>query len=232
MCVISDDEEQLNTRRDYGFKLINPARKKTDYRIYNIRNIASFTNMERLRQFIMKNFKEFSGYDGDMSIGYVQPGHGWKGKQSWLNNDDDLKELYEVCGKVKLIHIWCYLPAADRGAKRKQASAPNLKESSQSKRSKIKAANEVKADEAKTILEKLKIKHGDKYTPEQFQNWSDLIQLKKCTDDEPPDLPFFRGCKKKAEIVLLCVMQALRHLLYHLHRSFLLYGDCTCALSA
>ena len=114
-------------------------------------------------------------------------------KQSWLNNDDDLKELYEVCRKVKLLHILCYLPAADRGA-----TAPNLNGSSQSRRSKIKAANEVKADEAKTILEKLKIKHGDKYTPEQFQNWSDLIQLKKCTDDEPPDLPFFRGCKKKA----------------------------------
>ena len=28
----------------------------------------------------------------------------------WLNSDEDIKDLYDVCSKVKHILLWCYLP--------------------------------------------------------------------------------------------------------------------------
>jgi hypothetical protein len=91
---ISSSEDEEPTLCDYAFKLLNPAQKKTDYRIYNIRSHAPFEDIESLEQFIISSFKAFHGYHGTMSIGYVVPGHGWKGEQNWLNDDKDLSEMY------------------------------------------------------------------------------------------------------------------------------------------
>ena len=43
-------------------------------------------------------------------VGYIQPGHGIKGKQIWLNNDRDVEEMYiELEGTCKSeVVLWCY----------------------------------------------------------------------------------------------------------------------------
>lgn len=41
-------------------------------------------------------------FDGrpDFDIGYTEPGHGVKGKNQWLNTDDDVKSMH-VCKTCK-----------------------------------------------------------------------------------------------------------------------------------
>ena len=49
--------------------------------------------------------------------------------------------------------------------------------------------------EVEEIVEKLRSKHEEKYTPEQFRAWA---HMHKCDSyDAPPDKPFFR--KKKLQ---------------------------------
>ena len=40
-------------------------------------------------------------------LGYIEPGHGLRGNQRWLNSDEDLREMYvKFCGKE--ITLWCF----------------------------------------------------------------------------------------------------------------------------
>ena len=64
-------------------------------------------------------------------IGYIEPGHGLKGKQQTLVDDDDIDEMYDVykmkrCG----ITLWCYTfadgGAAPRSKKRTSLDSPMI----------------------------------------------------------------------------------------------------------
>ena len=42
-------------------------------------------------------------------IGYIQPGHGCRGKQRWIVTEEDVEEMYrDHYGKVKIL-LWCYM---------------------------------------------------------------------------------------------------------------------------
>lgn len=197
VSISSNDEEPITQQNfSYSIKLINP-RKKKDYRVYNIRDCAAFETMRSLEEFIKSKFSEFSDSANMMSIGYIEPGHGWKGKQLWLNNDDDIEDLYRACQKMKTILLWCYLPdiTQKKHALTSKCRPPGSKSS---KRAKCVENNGNKADEAKDVLEELRAKHGEKYTAEQLHAWAEMIQIKKHTSyDNPPNYPFFTGCKRR-----------------------------------
>ena len=187
MVSISSNEDQvqiIQQKFSYSIKLINP-RKKKDYRVYNIRDCAAFETMKSLEEFIKSKFSEFSDNStGMMSIGYVEPGHGWKGKQMWLNNDEDIDDLYRVCRKVKTILLWCYLPditIAKTQRKHALTSKCGPPGSKTTKRAKCVENNGNKADEARDVLEELRAKHDGKYTAEQLHAWAEMIQIKKHT---------------------------------------------------
>ena len=172
--------------------------KKSEYRIHNLRDEAKFEKMENLQVFIKTKFKVFADHN-DLCIGYVEPGHGWKGKYLWLNNDEDIKELYSVCGMLKNILLWCYLPNHDNKKKRKLESSKESMEP-KNKRDKCLSSNTSKADEAKDIHQVLLDKHEKKYTPEQLHAWAEMVQMKKHTSlEDPPAYPFFKvkGTKKR-----------------------------------
>ena len=38
-------------------------------------------------------------------VGYIQPGHGTRGRQLWLASDGDIEEMYSQCQGKKEIHI-------------------------------------------------------------------------------------------------------------------------------
>ena len=71
----------------YSIKIVNRY-KKSDYKVYNIRNGKKFDDLRSLQ--------EFTDTSDDLCVGYIEPDHGWRGK---LNNNDDIKELYSVCSK-------------------------------------------------------------------------------------------------------------------------------------
>lgn len=173
----------------YSIKLMN-AEKKSDFRIYNIRDGILFDSVASLSEFLKEKFEEFKESDGKLCVGYIEPGHGWKGKQQWINTDDDVKELYSIYRKKKNMLLWCYL------AKSKKKFSDN--DQPASKRAKCLQNNEEKSAEANKVLEDLKKKHGGNYRPEQLHAWAQLVQLKKHTSlEDPPDYPFFKGRKRK-----------------------------------
>ena len=43
-----------------------------------------------------------------VDIGYIEPGHGMKGRKQWLNNDDDVNEMYSNHMGKRNILLWAY----------------------------------------------------------------------------------------------------------------------------
>ena len=121
----ADDLTPPTVNRSYSVKVMNAA-KRSEYRIYNIRNGIEFFTIESLEQFIKLKFKEFRQCE-EMCVGYIVPGHGWKGKQQWINADEDLEELYSTySNKDMSIMLWCYLPTKTV-ARKSSASEPPSK---------------------------------------------------------------------------------------------------------
>ena len=78
----------------YSVKIINPA-KKSDFEVLNMRSKAVYTTVDELKHQILS---EFSGKVGDpiQQVGYIEPGHGLRGKQRWLSSIDDLRAMYSM----------------------------------------------------------------------------------------------------------------------------------------
>ena len=137
-------------------------------------------------------------------IGYIQPGHGLRGKQQWLVSNDDLKEMYQCYKNRRDILLWCHgqsdikstSPLQPRKRGSNDASTSEGKPPSKRTSSSIACAEKIK--DVEDIVKQLEEKHGPKYSVEQFNAWAHMINLKKHTSfDSPPNLPYFRGYSKK-----------------------------------
>ena len=148
---------------------------------------------------------------GDIEVGYIQPGHGLRGKQEWLCYDDDIQEMYDLHPRKKSILLWCFKKtSSDSSASRKRPRSSSSSQASNAQKISRSSTNyeshqRDKVAETNETLAKLEEKHGDKYSSEQLRTWANLIQLKKHSSlDAPPDYPFFRGRKKKARFRVIC----------------------------
>ena len=47
-------------------------------------------------------------------LGYIEAGHGLRGKQRWLVVDSDLEEMYTFHKGKKEILLWCFGPDLER----------------------------------------------------------------------------------------------------------------------
>ena len=43
-----------------------------------------------------------------VEMGYIEPGHGGKGRKVWMHDDGDVQRMYEAYGNKKWILLWCY----------------------------------------------------------------------------------------------------------------------------
>ena len=41
-------------------------------------------------------------------MGFIEPGHGGKGRKVWLFDDNDVQRMYEAHIHKKQILLWCY----------------------------------------------------------------------------------------------------------------------------
>ncbi|XP_065914252.1 uncharacterized protein [Dysidea avara] len=194
MPILSDEEDDCETVDTcYSVKLINPNRK-SEYRVEKWRTHVKFKTPEQLTMKLKESYIELSACD-EVQVGYMEPGHGYKGKQRWITCCEDLQDMYEAYSTKKEI-LWCFLPGKGGAVSKKRSN--DTAGHADEKRTKCTTEIEGKIDEAKEILLKLKDKHGKKYTAEQYHAWAQLIQIgKQSSYDEPPDYPFFRGKKKK-----------------------------------
>ena len=98
-------------------------------------------------------------------IGYIEPGHGLKGKNRWLNNDEDLLEMYGLYGKRKEITLWCQaIDISQYKRKRSIEVSTATKKPSTSKTNSI--MNTI--EEVEKILKTLQNKHAALFRVEQY----------------------------------------------------------------
>lgn len=127
--------------------MVNPNRK-SEYHVYSVRDGFEFESVQSLQSFLRTKFVELKEVD-DMCVGYVKPGHGWKGKQQWLNSEEDLTEMYSVYAtKRTTILLWCYRPTKNvpKNAPKRGRKSPF--EEPVNKRARCANANAAKAKEA------------------------------------------------------------------------------------
>lgn len=67
---------------------------------------ASVHGFTSLKEEIMSKCDGKASVDG--GFGYIEPGHGVKGKQRWLMNNEDVADMYTVHEGKKEILLWCY----------------------------------------------------------------------------------------------------------------------------
>ncbi len=142
------------------------------------------------------------------NLGYIQPGHGWKGKQELLDSEEDIAEMYTTYGKKTDILLWCHgTTEEDNMAARKENPRKRLHSSdsesgpSAKPRSKRDTCAE-KVTEVEELVVKFKEKHGSRYTIEKLNAWAHMIHMDKHESLEtPPDLPYFVGRKPRSDPV-------------------------------
>ena len=80
-------------------KVINQARK-SEYTMEALNCTHRFTALDDLKKCTSEAFQN--------QIGFIEPGHGLKGRQRWLVRDTDLEEMYSTHKKRREITLWCF----------------------------------------------------------------------------------------------------------------------------
>lgn len=143
----------------YSVKVMNP-RKKTAYTVRRLEETKKFYTIQGVKEELLKCLQV-----NPEDIGYVSPGHGLKGKQNPLNGNEDLSGMYTAYKKKRDIMLCCnaVLPenTVEEKNPRKRQHSEDGNENGQLKRG-------PKVADVKEIVDKLKEKHGSKFTPERL----------------------------------------------------------------
>ena len=134
-------------------------------------------------------------------MGYIEPGHGVKGKQVWLVDDEDIAEMYTRFKAKQEITLWCH---AQKGSEEtsvasdKQRSARNhLLPTDKAPESKRQTCAEKLAD-VEEIVKNLQKKHGTAFSTEQLNVWAHMMHIgKHSSSEEPPNVPYFTRGRTK-----------------------------------
>lgn len=173
--------------------MINSSRKS----IYHIKPLTHKQRFSTLNE-LKKCIQEEIGPIEDDTMGYIEPGHGQRGKIRDLCDDDDLSEMYALFKRQHSnVLLWCYNgnigePSTVQTRKRTVQTTSDLAPSS-----KLQAIAK-SISEVEYIIKKLKEKHGDTYSVEKLNCWAHMLNVGKHSSyDEPPDFPFFNRPKQK-----------------------------------
>lgn len=181
-------------------KVVN-GQKKSEYSVRKWRDVAckQFKSVSNLKLDLAEwiNLPE----ELDIVVGYIEPGHGAKGRQRWLNDDSDLTDLYQLYKGKKEIMLWCHSSAC---SERSRSRSPHDSGSSTKAKSSSKVAQSLisKRDQVDAIVQMLRDKHQGRFTSPQLNTWAHCIHMKThASYDEPPDKPFFkaRGSNKQSK---------------------------------
>lgn len=86
--------------RTYSVKVM-PQGRKSEYTMQKLSLHNKFTTLAEMKQSVTAILK-FS-FD---NFGYNEPGHGLKGRQQWLVQDDHMYEMYHKYAKRQEILLW------------------------------------------------------------------------------------------------------------------------------
>lgn len=187
----------------YSVKITNPS-KKSEYEVLRMESNVVYASVADLKYQLLR---EFGGKVGDPvhTVGYIEPGHGVRGKQVWLSSANDLRLMYEMHNNKRIL-LWCFGVPPRIGSKRPSPNSGtgdgvNAGASTGVPRARRSTNYDRHADrisEVEEIEEELKEKHLEKFTDMQYRAWANLVKMKKHASlDQAPDLPFWRGTSKK-----------------------------------
>ena len=152
--------------------------------------------MEALKRQVLVDYKE-KVCDPIHPFGYIEPGHGLRGKLRFLVCDEDLHHMYCIHKKKPYeITLWCYGPSDVRGMKRSssECEAESSEMSKAPRSSYDKHVDKmVRVEETEDILRE---NHKGKFSDEQLRSWAHMYVMKKHDSLEiPPDKPFWKTPK-------------------------------------
>ena len=191
----------LNTSHEkvfsYSVKIINP-RKKSEYVIKKLRINNVFKSIDDLKD-TLSTVNVASTID---QVGFIEPGHGAKGRQQWLTDSEDLKDMYSL---HQYRNVKFYFGAivskkqAVVGPLVKAVVSPSVKSVSSHQSQNLLAKKNrydnhaEKMIEVESIEEELENKHNGTYSREQLRAWAHLIQMGKHDSlDLAPNKPFWK----------------------------------------
>ena len=141
------------------------------------RNSRDFSTVDDMKTQLRLQYATHVPEENDFEIGYMEPGHGLKGRKRWIHVDDDLRDMYAAYGTRKEVVIWC-APFRDR--KGQTSKRPQLSDNSGPPPQKTKfAVHSEKMTEVEEIIKILKTKHDSQYTDEQLRVWAHMIHPQK-----------------------------------------------------
>ncbi len=156
----------------YSVKIINPE-NKGGFIVEDWKDQKFYTK-ESLEEKISLQFSKYSS-DTDFQLGYLCPGHGFKGKQIAIDTDEDLKTMYEKYDGKKSVIMW--LKLKERGKKRSSNTVDGASNAKRAKNAKnAESLHLEKMDDLQRIVGRLQEKHKDTkyshFSNAQFHCWS------------------------------------------------------------
>lgn len=93
---------------EYSIKIMNPDRL-SEYTSVRICKWKVFNSLKDLRLFLSAKVPQEvvnrPNFDST-ALGYIEPGHGLKGKKQWLHTDGDLKAMYDKHVGKRNVLLW------------------------------------------------------------------------------------------------------------------------------
>ena len=169
--------------------------KKSEYSIKRVKYTKRLPSIEDL-------YSELQSLSVALKdVGFIEPGHGVKGRQMWLETLDEMYQIHDKKGKSEIL-LWCYMKVKTDLVN--QGSIPYHQQTvtllmTGSKRT----SSAQKLQEVEKIVDDLQRKHAAKYSNEPYNAWTHLLHVGKHDSYEtPPKLPYFgkpRGGTEESE---------------------------------
>lgn len=197
---LSDEDSDSDVLPELTVKVFARGSGK-NYVVRNV-EVGSISSNSTFKQFVVREFgNEICGEAEDLEIGYFKGN-----KRVWIRTDDD---YLEVLGKLRsgnAITLWCDSGTKSSGRKRVLADDKSDSDSDGTQRSSTsrlkrrkRSLYEEKNARVQEIFEKLKVRHGDKYTGPQYRLWAEAIDVNQHSSyDEHPQGSFFSAMQGRA----------------------------------
>ena len=156
-----DSQSSADTEMDKVFNylliLVNPE-KMSDFKTITVGKSGTFSSVDKLKKFKLPKSPGIpkASEISSAEFGYLEPGHGAKGRKVWILKDDDVAVMNDVHSGKKCIRLWSYTHSH-------KTTASITKWLDQSIHSTLEKLSEV--DE---ICSKLSEKHTGKYNKDQL----------------------------------------------------------------
>lgn len=157
-------------------------------------NKTTFVTASTMKLLLKYDFDSFMGQPEAFSFGYLQRGHGTKGRQYAISDDEDIKNMYEEYKGKKEIVLWVKPHKPPKSTSVSQKRLRVDKENDGENEPKRRPNYLSRLSEVQDIINELEEQNlGENFTNEQLRVWAHMIHIKKHTSyTDPPNKPFFR----------------------------------------